>query len=143
MKIKILIAVFCLTMMHCSLNDSEVPPIVQVIEWHLINVNGGVSGINETFEPETIIWIFNDATGVLTVENTNEDDSKEDGLASGSYSYSIANVSNNSFITINSNELGEIAFTSENKITIDQNSTSEGSGADGFIYTFTRKLIQL
>lgn len=34
--------------------------------------------------------------------------------------------------------LGEIGFTSKNQLSIDQNSTSEGSDADGFIYTFTR-----
>lgn len=146
MKNKILIAVvFCLFTLSCSIsnNDNTDPPANYKVEWHLTHVSGGVAGVDETFDMETIIWTFNEATNMLTVENTNEDNSKEDGLVSGSYSYSIAYVGNKSFLTISSNEFGEIVFTSENKISIDQNSTSEGSGADGFIYTFTRKLIQL
>lgn len=143
MKIKILIAAIWLFTLSCSINNNTDAPTNYKVEWHLTHVGGGIASVDETFEMGTIIWTFNEPTGILTVENTNEDDSKEDGLASGSYSYSIASVGNASFLTIDSNEFGEIAFTSENKLSIDQNSTSEGSGADGFIYTFTRKLIQL
>ena len=143
MKIKILMAHFCLFTLSCSINnDNNNVPVNYTVEWHLTNVTGGVEGVDETFDMGTIIWVFDESNGILTVENTNNDDSKEDGLDSGSYNYSIANIGNDSFISIDSNELGEISFITNSQLSIDQNSTSQGTGADGFIYTFTRKLIE-
>jgi len=48
---------------------------------------------------------------------------------------SILNDGNNTFLIIDGNEYGSITVLTNNLI-IDQNLTSTGTGADGFIYSF-------
>ena len=84
MKIKLLIVLCCsLVLTNCSVsNDSDTQQNYKNL-WHLINVSGGIAGINENFELETIIWSFNETTLKLTVVNSNPDDTIQDGLDSG------------------------------------------------------------
>ncbi|WP_242094998.1 hypothetical protein [Aestuariivivens sediminicola] len=109
--------------------------------WHLVNVAGGISGVDDDFDLETIIWSFNDEDGILTVENNNTDITKADGLDSGTYSYLISVVDSENFIRIDDAEMGQLYFESQNVLVIDENETSTGPAADGFIYTFERELV--
>lgn len=121
---------------NCSIkNDNTTPDVVRVY-YNLINVSGGIEGVDDYFELGTITWTFNDETGILTVVNENIDDTKQDGLDSGDYNYSVLNSGGNSFLIVDSNELGSLEYITNNLI-INGNETSEGSGADGFIYTFS------
>lgn len=142
MKYSIIIAFFSLiTLTNCSIdNNNDVKQQVYKTYWHLINVSGGIAGVENDFALSKIIWTFNDETKILTVNNTNTDTAVEDGLDTGTYPYSILKVEKDEFLIINSNELGGFTF-SETQLKIDQNSTSSGSGADGFIYTFKRVVI--
>ena len=121
---------------NCSIKDDNTTPEVVRVYYNLINVSGGIEGVDDYFESGTIIWSFNDETGILTVVNENIDDTKQDGLDSGDYNYSVLNSGDNSFLIIESNELGLLEYITNNLI-INENKTSEGSGADGFIYTFS------
>lgn len=121
---------------NCSIkNDNTTPDVVRVY-YNLINVSGGIEGVDDYFELGTITWTFNDETGILTVVNENIDNTKQDGLDSGDYNYSVLNSGGNSFLIVDSNELGSLEYITNNLI-INGNETSEGSGADGFIYTFS------
>ena len=136
MKIKLLI-VLCISLVvtNCSIsNNTETPQNFKNL-WHLINVSGGVSGINENFELETIIWSFNEATLKLTIVNNNDDDTIQDGLDSGTYDYAITNANGKSYLIIDGNEVGELTFT-QTSMQIDENIMSTGNGADGFMYSF-------
>jgi hypothetical protein len=96
-------------------------------------VNGGIAGVDTTFDFNKIIWTFNEENHVLTVNNT---DDVEDGLDTLTYSYAIEeNDAKDLFLIIDSNEFGGFTFT-QTQLIIDQNSTTSGNGADGFIYTF-------
>ncbi|MGE5944033.1 MAG: hypothetical protein ACM31G_06815 [Flavobacteriales bacterium] len=132
------------TLTNCSLNDvnnDDIPQVTRIL-WHLKNVSGGVDGVDNDFPTNKIVWEFNNATLKLTVSNTNTDTSIEDGLDSGTYTYSINEVGSDAYISINSNEVGKITITeSGNKLTINQNLKSTGSGADGYIYTFDKSII--
>jgi len=131
------------TLTNCSLNDvnNDIPKVTRVL-WHLKNVSGGVSGVDNDFASNKIVWEFKDATSTLIVSNTNTDASIEDGLDSGTYTYSIIEVGSDAYIKINSNEVGKITIsTSGNTLTINQNLKSTGSGADGYIYTFDKSII--
>ena len=121
---------------NCSIKNDNTTPDVFRVYYNLINVSGGIEGVDDYFELGTITWTFNDETGILTVVNENIDNTKQDGLDSGDYNYSVLNSGGNSFLIVDSNELGSLEYITNNLI-INGNETSEGSGADGFIYTFS------
>lgn len=130
-----------ITLSSCSLdNNNDIKQQVYKSYWHLINVSGGFSGVDNDFDLNKIIWSFNEEENELTVTNTNTED-LEDGLDTGTYTYSVDEDDNKDlFLTINSNEFGNFTV-SETQLIIDQNITTNGTGADGFIYTFKRVVI--
>ncbi|WP_445954744.1 hypothetical protein [Yeosuana sp.] len=136
MKLKnIIYVVLMMTFSSCSLNsDSNTPQVVRN-EWHLRNVSGGLEGVNNDLGFNTVIWIFNESSSSLKIENNNTNASIEDGLDSGTYSYSLDEDGNNIFLTIDDYEMGSLTI-STNQLIINQNLTSNGTAADGFIYTF-------
>lgn len=142
MKKSILIVLSCFFIFsNCSVNNSDSTP-TQKVEylWHLVNVTGGFSGIDEQFSVDTVVWVFNEDAKILTVENNNDDDSIEDGLDTGTYNYSVLAIDNITYLIVDDNELG--SFTSDfETLTINQNIISTGSGADGFIYEFKREVV--
>lgn len=143
MKNSIIIALISLlTFTNCSLNSDDntnATPQVITIYWNLVNVSGGFAGVDDDFEIGTIIWRFNELTETLNVDNGNTDDTKQDGLDSGNYSFSLLNVGQDTFLIVDSEELGNLTITG-NQLVINQNETSGGSAADGFIYTFTKSV---
>ncbi|PKQ45114.1 hypothetical protein [Confluentibacter flavum] len=146
MKYYLIIAcISFLTLTNCSLGDvdNSEPQVIRVL-WHLKNVSGGVAGVDNDFNSGVIVWEFKDATSTLTVSNNNSNAAIEDGLNSGTYTYSIDDNStgNDDYISIGPNEFGSIAITSNgNQLIIDQNKTSTGPAADGYIYTFDKSII--
>ncbi|MBU3821433.1 hypothetical protein KO566_05125 [Flavobacteriaceae bacterium XHP0103] len=137
-----LLSFFSLT--NCSLgNDTNEnqQEVVRVL-WHLANVSGGINGVDNDFDINVVVWEFNEISKVLTVTNNNETPSLEDGLDTGTYPYYITETGNGNeaFISLNNNEFGEIIVTN-NTLVIDQNETSSGPAADGYIYTFSKQII--
>lgn len=137
MKFKILTVMFLLvTTISCSVDNSNNPQVIKT-EWHLRNVRGGVEGIDYDFDYNIVVWEFNEVKGTVTIENKNPDNSVEDGLDSGTYSYEIKDGTDFTFITIDNNEFGNINIL-ENELNIDTNLTSNGMGSDGYVYTFRK-----
>lgn len=139
----ILACISFFTLTNCSIGevDTSEPQVIRVL-WHLKNVSGGIAGVDNDFNNGVIIWEFKSETSSVTVTNTNSDTAIEDGLDSGTYTYSIEEVNNQEYLTIGSNELGSISVTSNgNQLIIDQNETSTGPAADGYIYTFDKSII--
>lgn len=135
MKLKIFRSlIFIFIMTSCSINNEDAIPQASRSEWHLRNVSGGLAGVNNDFDFNQVIWMFNEPLSSLTVLNNNTN-AIEDGLDSGTYAYSILDDVNNTFLIIDDHEFGGLTI-SNNILTIDQNLISTGSGADGFIYTF-------
>jgi hypothetical protein len=99
-----------------------------------------VAGVDNDFDVNDIVWHFNNTTNKLTVNNTNTDDTIEDGFDSGVYDFSVTTVGSDEFLIIDSNEFGNVEAT-QTQLIIDQNITTSGTGADGFVYTFTRETI--
>jgi len=141
MKFKFLASViFIVILTSCSINSDNNNPQVVRTEWHLKNVSGGVGGVNDDFAISEVIWIFNETLSKLTVTNNNTDTSKEDGLDSGTYTYSLIEEGSNTFLVVDDHEIGSLTLPT-NQLIIDENLTSNGTGADGFIYTF--QLVQI
>lgn len=142
MKIKLLV-VWCIALLltNCAVSDDSNTEQNYKNLWHLINVSGGVAGVNENFELETIIWSFDEATSKLTVENNNQDDTIQDGIESGIYNYSITSgEGGRSYLTVETNEFGLLTF-SQNGMSIDGNQLSTGDVADGFMYSFQIQVV--
>ncbi|CAH8288912.1 hypothetical protein EV196_11620 [Mariniflexile fucanivorans] len=146
MKYSIIIAFLSFaTLTNCSLEgDNEIKDQVYKTYWHLTNVSGGIAGVDNDFNLNEIIWTFNEDTDQLKINNTNTAEI-EDGLDTGTYTYSVTIVEvegedDKSFLVIDSNEFGKFTFN-ETELVIDQNITTTGTGADGFIYIFKRVVI--
>lgn len=145
MKTYKILLLFSLTVFfNCSLgNDMTTNSTPQInITWHLSQTTGGIEGVNDQFETGTVVWTFYESTGSLYVENQNTDTTKQDFLASGTYSYTIDKVGEQQFITIDGVEYGEIIIT-DNDFTINENMKSTGEESDGFVYTFKKVIEQV
>ena len=145
MKIYKTLLLFSLTLLlNCSLgndiNSNDVPKTN--ITWHLVQTTGGIEGVNDEFALSTVVWAFYDNTGDLIVDNQNTDVNKQDFLDSGTYTYSLATIEGQNFITIDGTEYGEIII-GPNEFVINENTKSTGDGADGFIYTFEKVIEQI
>ncbi|WP_282136209.1 hypothetical protein [Seonamhaeicola maritimus] len=138
-KILILVTVF-LTLTSCSLsNDTNEGPIeVTLVHWNLINVTGGIAGVDNDFEVGDIVWNADEFNSMLAVNNSNPDDTIEDGLDTGTYDFVLFETGGDIFTVIDGDEFGKIYIseTDNTLLIIDQNELSFGPQADGFIYTF-------
>ena len=82
---------FLFILSNCSLNDNDTNDNFEqfTLTWHLISTTGGIAGINDQFNLDTVVWIFDEPTETLTIENNNTDDTKQDLLDSGTYQFSF------------------------------------------------------
>ncbi|WP_303319083.1 hypothetical protein Q4Q34_00155 [Flavivirga abyssicola] len=126
----------------CSVkNDINIPePQTVIAHWNLVRTTGGLAGVDDSFPLETVVWTFNEVDFEIEIENNNTDDTKQDALDSGTYAYSVTEANGDTFLSIDGVEFGSFTISSAAVLTIDQNNLSDGSGADGFIYTFERTL---
>ena len=139
MKSKILVLLvvgFCGVISSCN-NDDSIQATIINGTWNLKNISGGLAGINDDYNQGIIKWIFDSQALTLTVENNNSQNTIYDGFESGIYSYSILESGGNSYLIVEDIEFGGFAIT-ENNLVIDQNKTTAGSGADGFIIELER-----
>ena len=105
--------------------------------WNLINVSGGFAGIDEDYEKGEIVWKFNTNDGTLIVTINHGSEPMYNGLPIGTYTYSILEEKDQFYLEINDKEIGGIVLA-KSKLVLDQNSTSSGSGADGFVMVLVR-----
>jgi hypothetical protein len=142
MKYYILIAFLSFfTLTNCSVgNDNSEPQTIRVL-WNLENVSGGISGVDHDFNTGVIVWEFYIETSNLIVKNTNSDSSLEDGLNTGTYTFSTFAVGTDTYLKIGGNEVGSLTLVGDNTLVINQNETSTGPAADGYIYTFKKTVI--
>ncbi len=131
-KIIILFVLSAITLLvGCSSNDSiEKEPIDGI--WDVHNISGGFAGINDDYQQGTIIWSFDAQNSNLTITNNNTTNTIYDGFESGEYAYTILQIDKTLYLQINGQEFGGVVI-SQNELIINQNITSTGSGADGFV----------
>lgn len=125
-------------LISCSKNEINTSSQEELLKgtWILKNLSGGFAGLNENYSSGTIIWTFNAQNQTLTVYN-NEPASKSFVFDSGIYNYSIIEINNQKYLNIEHSEYGGIIL-SANSLKVDQNETSWGVGADGFVLYFEK-----
>ncbi|MNK10524.1 hypothetical protein D3C87_285490 [compost metagenome] len=104
--------------------------------WNLVRLYGGIAGANETHNSGEIEWNFNSQNHTLTVNNT-AGSSTYYYLPSGTYSFQQITNSNQNYLVIDANELGQFTI-SGNQMHIDENKKSDGEGACGFYVELER-----
>ncbi len=141
-KTILILGIILFTLTGCSIegDSNNQPSQITITEWNLINVTGGIAGVDHDFETGDIVWSFNNINALLTVNNNNTEDDLEDGLSTGSYNISFIETNDDLFLRISDQEFGEVIIsgTDNEDMVIDQNSLSTGQGSDGFVYTFKR-----
>jgi hypothetical protein len=140
MKIRLIyriIIVFCvMTNFSCS-KDSIPTPVIDGT-WNLRNVGGGLNGIDDDYQQGIIKWVFNSPANFdITIENNNFPNTNYNGFESGIYNYSILEMDSKTYLIIDGSEFGGYILADSDLI-INQNETSTGSGADGYILKFEK-----
>src|SRR5690606_5658380 len=117
-KYLLIVTLAFFTLTNCSLdnNNNEGDQIVRVL-WHLENVSGGPSDVDNNFSPNVVVWKFTEIIYSHTVTNNNDTHSLEDELYTGTYSY---NFNDDDILFIDTNEIGKVTVTTT-KLTIDGN----------------------
>lgn len=151
MKIKFLIPItFLFLCFGCSVDSNDntqdfKQETAQVFQWHLINVSGGLVGVDIDYDMDTIIWVFDVdsvGSGSIEIQNNNTDDTLEDAFDTGVYSVSIPVYDTQSILFVNGDEFAGVLTPTDDDLVLNTNITSRGNiGSDGFVYTFKRKVI--
>ncbi len=105
--------------------------------WNIKNISGGIAGIDDDYENGKIIWTFNSQKLTLNVENNTIQENSYSGFESGTYTYAITESGGNNYILINNDSYGSYILKID-ALTIIQNDTPSGTGADGFILQLER-----
>ncbi|MEO1253758.1 MAG: hypothetical protein AAFY41_02560 [Bacteroidota bacterium] len=100
--------------------------------WNLINVSGGLAGINDSYNKGLIIWSFGE--NMVEIENRSVDENYLDTFESGKYPYQIINSNNQLYqnLKVDGLNLGSITTLNNRQLIVDQRA------ADGFLYFFER-----
>lgn len=134
MKLKIILLLIVGSLITgCSENSENSTPTLAG-EWKLINVSGGLLGVNDNFSPGLIKWQVDTVAQTVTVVNNNTNTAAQDILESGVYPYTLqADTNGICTETFNVNNMDMGCFSvSPNNLVITYNY------ADGFTLNFVR-----
>jgi len=134
-KLSLLMILSLVNFTSCNNDDNSNQMEILNGIWNVKNISGGFAGINDDYDTGIITWTFNNQ--ILTIENNESQGNVYSGLESGTYNYSTNEINGNNYIIINNAEYGGFTL-SVNNLTINQNETSSGSGADAFILQFEK-----
>lgn len=123
----LLISALCV---GCS-NDDNKTSILNG-KWDLVNVSGGLLGVDQDFEKGTIVWDFNESDQTVTISNNNELQDVYDGLPSGTYPYNVSAPADADVLIVNEINLGLIDLKM-NSFTVEE------LAIDGIKLSFTRE----
>ena len=135
---KNILVALCLTLMfmNCkSDDDSHDNSGTLQGEWSLVNVSGGLAGVDDNFDTGVIVWSFNQETLTLTVTNNNTEIVVYDGLPTGTYEYKVLTTDGvTSSLVIDDYDFSMIIDTLTHTTLL----LDDGIVVDGFGVTFKR-----
>ncbi|WP_282030300.1 hypothetical protein [Winogradskyella eximia] len=135
MKTTFYILVLMLSTLSCNSDDDTEQNSEPTLNgsWSLVNVTGGLAGVDDDFEIGLIIWDFNQDNLELTVTNNNTANVIYDGFPSGTYDYEIFTETNGEMSVVINTVSYRVTTLASSQLVID-----EGIVADGFLLTFIR-----
>ena len=134
MKRYIYLLVFALVVFACNNDDDGTPNNDFPLEgqWSLVNVSGGLAGVDEDFEMGLITWDFEIQTQQVTVVNSNTA-SVFSGFQTGVYDFQVLTNSEMSSLILDDSFSMVITTLTSNQLILDK-----GVAADGFLYTLAK-----
>lgn len=105
--------------------------------WNLKNISGGFAGVDDDFETGLVTWTFDEPSSTLTVVNNSSQEFIYSGYETGTYTYTIVEISGHEYMIIEGTEHGKYLIQG-NLLTINENELQSGAGADGFVFEFVR-----
>lgn len=108
--------------------SDSIPELIIRKKWDLININGGLIGMNTDFPSGSITWEFDDAKVHITNNNPMMNPGY-DGFETGTYNYMLHDSNGFRTLTVDNQELGLIVINNEN-LSVDQRAV------DGFQILF-------
>jgi len=135
MKTTFYILVLMLFTLSCNSDDDTQQNSEPTLDgsWSLVNVTGGLAGVDDDFEIGLIIWDFNQDNLELTVTNNNTVNVIYDGFPTGTYDYEIFTETNGEMSVVINTVSYRVTNLTSSQLVID-----EGVVADGFLLLFSR-----
>ena len=105
------ILLFSVLIISCTRSDDD-PNLENISsvnlegEWNLVNISGGLLGMDQNFEIGTIIWDFDVSDQMVTVTNNNTIEGVFDSFPTGVYPYSISAPADIDELIVNDVNLG-------------------------------------
>ncbi|WP_298539441.1 hypothetical protein [uncultured Aquimarina sp.] len=126
---------FCLVLLSiillsCSNDDDNSVPTLQGT-WNLVNVSGGITGLDEDIDRGAVVWDFDITSGMVTIVNNSTTTSANTLLVSGTYTYSVSDAADANILAVNEVDYGRLNL--ENTVF-----TITESAIDGFTFRFER-----
>lgn len=134
MKRYIYLLLFTFAVFACNTDDDGTPDNDFPLEgqWSLVNVSGGLAGVDEDFEMGLITWDFEIQTQQVTITNNNTG-SVFDGLPTGVYDFQVLTNGEISSLILDDSYSMVIITLTTSQLVLD-----EGVAADGFLYTLAK-----
>lgn len=101
-------------------------------KWDLVNINGGLAGIDIDFPPGSITWDF-DESNVKIINNNPYMNAIYDGLSSGTYDYLINEINGYKTLEVDEQDLGG-TYILNDELIVDQRAV------DGFQMQFEKHI---
>ena len=109
--------------------------------WNLESSSGGFAGINCQYQTGEVVLVFDEEDNLIVSNNVVNTSAtcggQEIGISIETHKYGVLTSNDKKFLLVDDAEVGEIEIQT-NMFTLDQNSYSQGSGADGFISMFVK-----
>lgn len=115
----------------CSSDDDNNVALTLLGSWNLVNVSGGITGLDEDIDRGAVVWDFDTASGMVTIVNNSTTTSANTLLASGTYTYSVSDAADANILAVNEVDYGRLNL--ENTVF-----TITESAIDGFTFRFER-----
>ncbi len=101
-------------------------------QWSLVQVYGGLMGLNELHEKGDVTWVVDSVNNSITITNLTNTANNNTRFDSGTYNFQIVNVGGDIHLNVNNEDMGTYTITA-NEMLVDQN-----VAADGLYYRFVR-----
>jgi len=128
------VIILSILLFSCSSDDDSTRETTLQGTWNLVNVTGGIAGIDEDIERGMVVWDFNMTSGMVTITNNITDSTFDTSLPSGTYSYSVSAPADDDVLIVNEVSLGTINIAGST-FTVGQ---SSGISQDGLVFLFER-----
>ncbi len=109
--------------------------------WNAVKTSGGIAGFSCDYQEGELVFTFDSEDNLTIINNILNTSAicggQEIGISVEDHKYGVLDSNDKKYLLVDDNELGEIVVSS-NEFTLNQNNSSNGTGADGFFLSFAK-----